>query len=114
MRGSASPLCFRSKLSLGLVEGVSPALQERIAKQMAEAGATQDRVLQWIRSEHGVSMASRLRDLVASVSQEMSEFQLEVSVGSTNGRIENCNESKGNRKPVLSVGRDGITLCELP
>ncbi len=54
----------------------------------------------------------RLRDLVASVSQEMSEFQLEVQLDQLMAALEIANESKGNRKPVLSVGRDGITLCE--
>ena len=111
--GVAESVVFPLELSLGLVESVSPALQERIGKKMAEAGATQDRVLQWIRSEHGVSMGvKRLRALVASLSQEMSEFQLEVQLDQLVAALKIANESKGNRKPVLSVGRDGITLCE--
>ncbi len=56
--GVGESVVFPLELSLGLDEGVSPALQERIAKQMAEAGATQDRVLQWIRSEHEYQWAS--------------------------------------------------------
>lgn len=111
--GIAESVVFPLELSLGLVEGVSPALQERIGRQMAEAGATQDRVLQWIRVEHGVSMGvKRLRELIASTSQRMSEFQLEVQLDQLLGALKIANESRGNRKPVLSVGRDGITLCE--
>lgn len=111
--GVAESAVFPLELSLGLVESVSPALQERIAHEMAEAGATQNRVLQWLKSEHGVSMGvKRLRELIAKTSQRMSEFQLEVQLEQLLAALKVANESSGNRKPVVSVGRDGITLCE--
>jgi hypothetical protein len=111
--GVAESVVFPLEMSLGLVESVSPALQERIGRQMAEAGATQDRVLHWVRSEHGVAMGvKRLRELIANTSQRMSEFQLEVQLEQLLGALKIANESSGNRKPVLSVGRDGITLRE--
>lgn len=111
--GVAESVVFPLELSLGLVESVSPALNERIGREMAEAGATQNRVLQWLKTEHGVSMGvKRLRELIAKTSQKMSEFQLEVQLEQLLAALKTANESKGNRKPVVSVGRDGITLCE--
>ena len=79
--GVAEASVFPLELALGLVEGVTPALAERICRQMAEAGATQSRVIAWLKCEHGVSMGiKRLRALTEAVSQGMSEFQLESQV----------------------------------
>jgi hypothetical protein len=111
--GVAEASVFPLELALGLVEGVTPALAERICRQMAEAGATQSRVIAWLKCEHGVSMGiKRLRALTEAVSQGMSEFQLESQVATLLSALRMASEGPGNRKPVLSVGRDGITLCE--
>jgi hypothetical protein len=111
--GVAEASVFPLELVLGLVEGVTPALAERTCREMAEAGATQSRVIAWLKCEHGVSMGiKRLRALTEAVSQGMSEFQLESQVETLLSALQKATESSGNRKPVLSVGRDGITLCE--
>ena len=55
-RGANEPCIFPLELQLGLVQGVTPALADLIGRRMAEAGATQKRVLEQLRKEHGVSM----------------------------------------------------------
>jgi hypothetical protein len=104
---------FPLEMHLGLVEGATPALADYIARRMAEAGATQNRVLAQLKEEHGVSMgAGRLRDLVAAISAGMSEHRQEAQVEALLAALKTAASSRGNRKPVLAVGRDGITLCE--
>lgn len=104
---------FPLELQLGLVEGVTPALADFIGRRMAEAGATQNRVLQQLREEHGVSMGvERLRKVVATISQEMTEHRQPAQVELLLTALHKAAASRGNRKPVLAVGRDGITLCE--
>ena len=104
---------FPLELQLGLIEGVTPALADFIGRRMAEAGATQNRVLQQLKEEHGVCMGvKRLRKVVSTMSAEMEEHRQSAQAGVLLAALQKANESSGNRKPVLSVGRDGITLCE--
>jgi hypothetical protein len=107
------PCIFPLEMQLGLVEHATPALADYIGRRMAEAGATQNRVLQQLKEEHGVSMGvGRLRDLVAAISAAMSEHRQETQVEALLAALKTAAASRGNRKPVLAVGRDGITLCE--
>jgi hypothetical protein len=104
---------FPLEMRLGLVEGVTPALASRIGKQMAESGASQSRVLQILRDEHGVSIgAERLRKVTRHVSDGMGEFRQISQVNALLSALEIADKSRGSRKPVLAVGRDGITLRE--
>lgn len=104
---------FPLELSLGLVESVTPALGERIGKQMAAAGSSQSYVIDWLRTDHAVAMGvKRLRAFTESLSQGMQQHQLQSQVETILTALQRAHESKGNRKPVLSLGRDGITLCE--
>jgi hypothetical protein len=111
-RGMAESLIFPLEMSLGLVEGITPALGEHIGKQMATAGSTQNYVISWLSAEHSVAMGvKRLRAYTQSLSEGMEQHQLETQVESILDSLSKAAESSGNRKPVLSVGRDGITLC---
>lgn len=104
---------FPLELQLGLIEGATPALADYIGRRMAEAGATQSRVLQQLREEHGVSIGvKRLRELVSAISEGLSEHRQAAQVEELLRALRMANSSHGNRKPVLAVGRDGITLCE--
>jgi hypothetical protein len=104
---------FPLELGLGLVESVTPALGEQIGKQMAGAGSTQSYVIDWLKNQHGVSMGvKRLRAFTDKLSQGLQEQQLSSQVTAILEALQEANQSKGNRKPVLSVGRDGITLCD--
>jgi hypothetical protein len=54
----------------------------------------------------------RLRELVSAVNEGLSEHRQTVQVDTLLKALEMAHQSRGNRKPVLAVGRDGITLCE--
>jgi hypothetical protein len=102
---------FPLEMSLGLVEGVTPALASRIGKQMAESGASQSRVLQILRDGNGVSMgAERLRKITRQLSDGMGEFRQISQVNALLAALQTADKSRGSRKPVLAVGRDGITF----
>jgi len=104
---------FPLELQLGLLERVTPALADYIGRRMAEAGATQNRVLQQLKEERGVSMGvKRLRKLISAMSEGMSEHRQAAQVEALLAALRTAQRSRGNRKPVLAVGRDGITLCE--
>ena len=104
---------FPLELRLGLIEGTTPALADSIGRRMAEAGATQNRVLSQLKEERGVSMGvKRLRNLISAISEGMSEHRQVAQVNALLAALETAHTSRGNRKPVLAAGRDGITLCE--
>jgi hypothetical protein len=110
-RGANEPCIFPLELQLGLVQGVTPALADLIGRRMAEAGATQKRVLEQLRKEHGVSMGvKRLRNLVAALAEGFSEYRETSQVEALLKALQEADFSRGNRKPVIAVGRDGITL----
>lgn len=105
--GSIFPL----EMLLGLNHGATPALVDWLGRKMAEAGATQQRVLQQLRAELGVSMGvKRLRACVDQLSAAMSELRQAHQVEALLESLDQASKSRGSRKPVLSVGRDGITL----
>jgi hypothetical protein len=110
-RGANEPCIFPLELQLGLVQDVTPALTDLIGRRMAEAGATQKRVLEQLRKEHGVSMGvKRLRNLVAALAEGFSEYREASQVEALLKALQEADFSRGNRKPVIAVGRDGITL----
>lgn len=103
---------FPLEFQLGLVESVTPALGEQIGKQMASAGATQSYVINWLKDQHGVAMGvKRLRAFTDKLSQGLHEHQQASQVQAILESLQEANKSSGSRKPVMSVGRDGITLC---
>ena len=104
---------FPLELLLGLVEGTTPALASWLGRQMADAGASQGRVQERLREEHQVSMGvKRLRQLIDKLSEGMAEFRESNQADALLVALEQANNSSGSRKPVLAVGRDGITLRE--
>ncbi len=110
-RDSAEATIFPLEQSLGLMEGATPALTERVGYYLAEAGATQSRVLERLRKEHGVVMGvQRLRDLGTALDEAMSPHRHALQRRRLVALLTLAHASKGQHKPVLSVGRDGITL----
>jgi len=104
---------FPLEMCLGLTAGVSPALVDWLGRSMAEAGASQSRVLEALRQECGVAMGvPRLRACTAQLSAAMSDLRQVHQADHLLQALEQARTSRGNRKPVLSVGRDGITLRE--
>jgi hypothetical protein len=80
---------------------------------MAGAGATQQAVLDRLRSQHGVSWgAQRLRDVTQELAADFAERTQECQVLRLLELLHKAEKSRGPRRPVLSVGRDGVTLRE--
>jgi len=104
---------FPLEVQLGLVAGATPALAEVAARGMAEAGATQASVLERLKRQHHVAWgAERLRKVTQELSQGMESFRKEQQTLRLLELLEQARKSRGQGPPVLSVGRDGITLCE--
>jgi hypothetical protein len=112
-RDVAEACIFPLEIELGLVHGATPALAEAVARYMAQAGATQQAVLERLRSQHGVSWgAQRLRDVTEELSLAFADVTPECQVLRLLELLERAEQSRGPRRPVLSVGRDGVTLRE--
>jgi hypothetical protein len=102
---------FPLELELGLLAGVTPALADHLGRKLAEAGSTQHRVLQDLKQEHHVSMGvNRLRKLLALLHENIAEHRQAAQVQALLDALTIASESRGNRKPVLAAGRDGITI----
>ena len=101
------PLCR----TLGLVQGTTPAWLERIACYLAESGATPKRPLARLRQEHGVAMGvKRLRQLLDFVAAAREDHRTAAPAAQVLRWLEQAQASRGRQRPVLSAGRDGITL----
>ena len=97
--------------ALGVVSQTTPGLAEAACRYLAEAGATQNAVLERLRVDHGVAMGvGRLRALAAQVSGAMAASRESMQVARLLALLAEAESSRGRHRPVLSVGRDGITL----
>jgi hypothetical protein len=86
-------------------------LAECAARYHAEAGATQRRTLQRLKQEHAINWSPKtLRKLIRYLSEAMTEQRHEVQVEKLLELLGQAATSQGRYLPVLSVGRDGITL----
>ena len=105
------PVLFPLCRELGLVHGATPALVERVAHYLAEGGATQKQTLERLRREHGLNWGvKRLRQVSAFVAAAMEEHRAEAQAEQVLRWLAQAQASRGRHRPVLSVGRDGITL----
>ena len=104
---------FPLEIVLGLVHGATPALVEAVGRYMAQAGATQQSVLDRLRSQHGIWWGvERLRDVTEELSLAFEGLTQEGQVARLLELLKKAEQSGGSRRPVLSVGRDGVTLRE--
>lgn len=110
-RANGEACLFPLEESLGLVEGCTPAFAERAGWLMAQAGATQRLVIQRLKRDHGVSLgATRLRKLCEGVARTLTPLRREFQTARVCEWLRQASRSKGPHKPVLAVGRDGITV----
>ncbi len=110
-RDDGESLVFPLERQLGLVEKTTPALAGRIARRMAEAGATQGTVIDWLRREHDVAIGvERLRHLCEQVSSSLEEQRESHQVQYLLELLAQAQASSGRNKPVLAAGRDGVTF----
>jgi hypothetical protein len=108
---TGDPTIFPTALALGLIHGASPALAERVGGHVGDTGMTQQSVLQRLRQDHGVGWGvKKLRQVTAFLSAEMAEHRHAVQVEKLLELLRRATDGTGRHKPVLSVGRDGITL----
>jgi hypothetical protein len=108
---TGDPTIFPAALALGLIQGASPALAERAAGLMSDTGMTQRTVLRRLKQDHGVGWGvKKLRQVTAFLADELAEQRHEVQVEKLLELLDQATASKGKHKPVLSAGRDGITM----
>lgn len=114
-RNSEEATIIPLEMALGLVEGATPALACEAARALAETGATQQAVLARLRREHGVEWGvKKLRALSEQVSSAMTPLRREQQAARVVEWLKQAQAQRGSGKPVLAVGRDGITLCTRP
>lgn len=114
-RDVAEPTIFPLEVQLGLACGATPALAGEAARMMAETGATQDTVLTRLKEQHGVTWGvKKLRAVTESISLAMEPFRREHQARQVVAWLQQAQQSKGKHRPVLAVGRDGITLQTQP
>jgi len=101
---SISPLEIR----LGLEQGrATPALADRIGQYSAQC--TQQAVLQTLDQDHNVQWSVHLlRKVTGSVAAGMIEHRHRAQVAKVLELLRAADASRGSRRPILSVGRDGI------
>ena len=108
---SGGPTIFPLEQQLGLIAGTTPALAERVSYYQAEAGATQRRTLERLKQEHNVVWGvEKLREVTGHVAEAMADGRHEVQVEKLLQLLEEAWSSRGRHRPVLSVGRDGISF----
>jgi hypothetical protein len=108
---SGDPTIFPLAMGLGLVQGASPALAERAAHLLGSTGMTQGQTLERLRRDHGVGWGvKKLRQAAAALSSALAEQRHAAQVDKLLDLLGQASASRGRHKPVLSVGRDGITL----
>jgi hypothetical protein len=114
-RNDGLPTIFPREQMLGLVEGATPALLDRLGRYLADAGATQESVRQRLREEHDVHWGvERMRDAADALAGMLDEFRNEHQMQRLLELLRQAEASSGRHRPVLSVGRDGITLWTQP
>src|SRR5436305_11453687 len=101
---------FPLEIRLGLEAGLAtPAFAERAA-QAATAG-TQDTVLAALKRDHGVCWSvGSLRTVMSGVAEGMEPHRQDAQVAQILRWLEQASQSRGGRKPVMAVGRDGLML----
>jgi hypothetical protein len=105
---------FPFEMLLGLNHSATPGLVDWIGRHIATAGSNQAAVIELLRTDCGVTMGvKRLRPCLQQLSESMEPFRQEHQVDVLLEALQKASSSSGSRKPVLAVGRDGITLRAL-
>lgn len=95
---------------LGIAGGnATPALAERVA--LLAADHSQQEVLRTLAEDYGVSWSvAVLRKVTAAVSEGVAEYLRQAQKAQLVEWLRKADGTKGRRKVVLAVGRDGIML----
>lgn len=112
-RESSETMIFPLEQSLGLVCGATPALAEAAGRYLAEGGSSQQTTLDRLKSHHGVCWGpERLRSVTTALARSMASVRHEMQVERLTELLRQAHVSPGSKRPVFSVGRDGITMTE--
>lgn len=110
---SGEEAIFPLERMLGLTESVTPALLSYVGKSISSAGMSQAATIALLKQQCAVIMGvKRLRSCTKVFSDVMSDLRQTHQVDALLELLAQAAQSSGNRKPVLAVGRDGITLRE--
>jgi hypothetical protein len=105
------PTLFPLAHSLGLIHGASPALASHAGRLFAGAGMTQGQTRARLRAENGVGWGvKKLRQFLQELSERLTPQRHDSQVARLVDLLAQAHASKGKHQPVLSVGRDGISL----
>jgi hypothetical protein len=105
------PVLFPLCRQLGIALSASPAVLECVGRYQAETGATQKQTLARLRREHGLKWGvKRLRQVTDFVAELVGEHREAAQAEQVLAWLEQAEASRGRHRPVLAVGRDGITL----
>jgi hypothetical protein len=104
------PSIFPLEIRLGLEAGLcTPGLTERVAQ--AATATSQNAVLATLQRDQSVSWSvATLRKVIAEVATGMEPHRHDAAVAQVLAWLEQGDKSRGNRKPVVAVGRDGLML----
>jgi hypothetical protein len=106
-----SPTLFPLAHVLGLIEGATPALAAHVGRLMASTGMTQGQTRQRLRQDYGVGWGvKKLRAVTKALAEMLAPQRHACQVDRLLKLLEQAKASKGAHEPVLSVGRDGISL----
>ncbi len=112
-RGRAGRTIFPLEISLGIENGFTPAVASRIGKQFAACGSSQGRTIEMIADQTGDKIGpEKLRNLIGTLFESLEPYREESQVEKLIQLIEEV--TKRQKKPVLSVSRDGVSLGMAP
>jgi hypothetical protein len=94
-----------------LIEGATPALASAVGQLAASTGMTQGTLLQRLRYDHSVGWGvKKLRQVLAALAAFLEPQRHKSQVAKVLELLAQARTSTGKHKPVLAVGRDGVTL----
>jgi hypothetical protein len=99
---------FPLEVQLGIEAGLAtPALAERVGRWATEHEQTQ--VLTLLRQEHGMTWSVKsLRKVTAALREGLASFRPSTQVAKLLELLETAFATRGQHRPVLAAGRDGV------
>jgi len=96
---------------LGLIHGATPGLAEEVGRLLGEGGMTQSRTMDHLGRDFDIHFGvKKLRQIAETLSEAIEEERHETQVERLEQLLKLATQSRGSRKPVIAVGRDGVTI----
>jgi hypothetical protein len=106
-----SPTLFPLAHCLGLIHGASPGLASHAGRLFCSAGMTQRQTQERLRADCSVGWGvKKLRQFLAALAERLRAQRHDCQVARLVELLKKADSSLGKHKPVLAVGRDGISL----